>query len=165
MHFSPLIEQLIESLRCLPGVGPKSAQRMAWHLLERNRPAAIKLAQTLLVAAEKVGHCRMCRTLTELEVCGICSNPRRDASKLCVVESPADAVAVEQTGGFRGMYFILMGHLSPIDGIGPEELGIHHLLARVRDSGVDEIILATNPTVEGDATAYFISEQIGRAHV
>lgn len=165
MKFSPLIDQLVQALRCLPGVGPKSAQRMAFHLLERNREGGLQLAQMLQTALTHVGHCRECHTLTELGVCGICADPRRDHSMLCVVESPADVLALEQAGSYRGVYFVLMGHLSPIDGIGPEEIGIDRLLERVRDKSIpeqtiQEVILATNPTVEGEATAYYITEQV-----
>ncbi len=160
MKFSPLIDQLVQSLRCLPGVGPKSAQRMAFHLLERNREGGLQLAEMLHTALTQVGHCHQCHTLSELDVCGICSDQRRDHSMLCIVESPADVVALEQAGSYRGVYFVLMGHLSPIDGIGPEEIGIDRLIERVRDQAVKEVILATNPTVEGEATAYYITEQV-----
>src|ERR1700758_74251 len=160
MKFSPLIDQLVQGLRCLPGVGPKSAQRMAFHLLERNREAGLQLAEALQLALTHVGHCRQCHTLSELDVCGICADTRRDQQTLCVVESPADVLALEQAGTYRGVYFVLMGHLSPIDGIGPEEIGINHLLERVRENQITEVILATNPTVEGEATAYYITEQV-----
>ncbi len=160
MSFSPLIDQLINSLRCLPGVGAKSAQRMAFHLLERDRQGATMLSQTLLEAMDKVGHCRSCRTLTELELCNICDNHRRQSDLLCVVETPADVLAIEQTGSFGGRYFVLHGHLSPIDGLGPEDVGIPELLQRVADSEITELVIATNPTVEGEATAHYISEQI-----
>jgi recombination protein RecR len=163
MKFSPLIDQLVQGLRCLPGVGPKSAQRMAFHLLERNREAGLQLAAALQAALTQVGHCRECHTLSELDVCGICADARRDQHTLCVVESPGDVLAFEQAGSYRGVYFVLMGHLSPIDGIGPEEIGINHLLERVRAKQISEVILATNPTVEGEATAYYITEQV-KAH-
>lgn len=152
------IERLIEAFRCLPGVGPKSAQRMTFHILERDREGGQRLAQALNEALEKVGHCRECRTLTEHEVCEICSNSGRDRSQLCIVETPADVWVVEQSTGFRGLYFVLMGHLSPLDGIGPEELGLAQLEARLDGGEVKEIILATNPTVEGEATAQYIAE-------
>jgi recombination protein RecR len=155
---SRLIGRLIESLRCLPGVGPKSAQRMAFHLLEHNRDGGRQLAEALNLAMEKVGHCRECRTLSEEEVCTLCANDRRDRSQLCVVETPADVQALEQSTGFRGLYFVLMGHLSPLDGIGPEALGLDLLEMRLATGEVKELILATNPTVEGEATAHFISE-------
>lgn len=165
MKFSPLIDQLVQALRCLPSVGPKSAQRMAFHLLERNREAGMQLAEILQIALTQVGHCRQCNTLSELEICGICSDARRDQQTLCVVESPADVLALEQAGSYRGVYFVLMGHLSPIDGIGPEEIGIDRLLERVdarsdQMQKINEVILATNPTVEGEATAYYITEQV-----
>lgn len=163
MKFSPLIDQLVQALRVLPSVGPKSAQRMAFHLLERNREGGMRLAEILQQALEEVGHCGACHTLSELELCDICSDPRRDQQTLCVVESPADVLALEQAGSYRGVYFVLMGHLSPIDGIGPSDIGIDHLLQRVRDQQMSEVILATNPTVEGEATAYYITEQV-RAH-
>jgi recombination protein RecR len=160
MKFSPLIDQLVQALRCLPGVGPKSAQRMAFHLLERNREGGLQLAEMLQTALSEVGHCSQCHTLTELDICGICADQRRDHTTLCVVESPADVLALEQAGSYRGIYFVLMGHLSPIDGIGPEEIGVDRLLARVREQQMKEVILATNPTVEGEATAYYITEQV-----
>jgi len=160
MFASPLIEKLVESLRCLPGVGPKSAQRMALYLLERNREGGKHLAVVLEEALEKVGHCKQCRTLTEDEYCGICTNPSRNRSLLCVVGSPADVHAIEQTGSYRGLYFVLMGHLSPIDGIGPDEIGIPDLVRTLQNHVVEEVILASNPTVEGEATAYYIAEQL-----
>ena len=160
MSFSPLIQELIEAFRCLPGVGPKTAQRMAFHLLERDRAGAGRLAGTLNLAMEKVGHCACCRTLSEQAECAICRDKQRDQSKLCVLESPADVLAIEQTGGFNGRYFVLMGHLSPIDGIGPDDLGLDLLLAQLHDAPVEELILATNPTVEGEATAHYIAEQV-----
>jgi recombination protein RecR len=161
---SPLIDQLIRSLRILPGVGPKSAQRVALYLLERNREGAVSLAHALLAAAEHVKHCRSCRTLTEQELCAICASPRRDASLLCVVESPADVFALEQSGNFSGRYFVLHGRLSPIDGIGPAELGIQQLIERLAD-GITEVIVATNPTMEGEATAHYIAEKAKRLGV
>jgi recombination protein RecR len=160
MSHSPLIGRLIEALRCLPGVGPKSAQRMAYHLLERNREGARRLAEALVEAVEKVGHCRDCRTLTEAEVCPVCSSPRRDRSLLCIVESPTDVQALEQSTGYQGLYFVLLGHLSPLDGIGPEDIGLDRLAARLDAGEVKEVILATNPTVEGEATAHYISEMV-----
>jgi recombination protein RecR len=158
VQFSPLINRLIEDLRCLPGVGPKSAQRMAFHLLEHNREAARRLAGTLLEAAEKIGRCQSCRTLTEAELCAVCASPKRDKSKLCVVETPADVNAIEQATGYNGLYFVLMGHLSPLDGVGPKEIGIDLLEQRLKTGAIEEVILATNPTVEGEATAHYISE-------
>ncbi|MCB1672822.1 MAG: recombination mediator RecR [Gammaproteobacteria bacterium] len=160
MLSSPLIEQLIEAFRCLPGVGPKSAQRMALYLLERNPDGGRKLSEALLKAIEQVGKCSRCHTLTELEVCAICSSPSRNRKVCCVVESPADVYALEQTGTYRGVYFVLMGHLSPIDGIGPEQLGIDAFLKLIDECGTEEVIIACNPTVEGEATAWFIAEQL-----
>lgn len=160
MSFSPLLQQLISALRCLPGVGPKSAQRMAFHLLERDKEGAINLAQSLNTAVEEIGHCKKCRTLSETELCNICDSGTRDESLLCVLESPVDVLAVEQTGGYNGLYFVLSGHLSPIDGIGPEDLGIDLLLERLKTDDIKELILATNPTVEGEATAHFIAAQV-----
>ncbi len=160
MSFSPLVEQMVESLRCLPGVGRKTAQRMALHLLEREREAGLALAEALREAMEGVGHCRQCRNFSEQDLCPICANPKRDEATICVVESPADVVAVEQSGGYRGLYFVLMGHLSPIDGIGPEEIGLDLLQERVKAGGIDELILATNPTVEGEATAYYLTDLV-----
>lgn len=158
MAQTPLIARLIEALRCLPGVGPKSAQRMAYHLLERDREGGRHLAESLTEAMEKVGHCRSCRTLSETELCPMCASSSRDRSVLCVVESPADVTAVEQATGYRGLYFVLMGHLSPLDGIGPEELRLDLLAQRLDEGEIKEVILATNPTVEGEATAHFIAE-------
>ncbi|WP_445000924.1 recombination mediator RecR [Halomonas mongoliensis] len=160
MSFSPLVEKLMESLRVLPGVGPKTAQRMAMHLLERDRDGGRRLAAVLDEALERVGYCRRCRTLTEEEVCTLCESARRDDTLLCVVESPADQLAIEEAGGFRGRYFVLHGHLSPLDGIGPEDIGLDQLEARVAEGGIEEVILATNPTVEGEATAHYIAAQL-----
>ncbi len=154
----PLLDQLVEALRCLPGVGPKSSQRMALHLLERDRPGGTKLAQVLALAMENIGHCGECRTLTEAPLCALCANPNRDASQLCIVEAPADVMAIEQSTDYRGRYFVLGGHLSPLDGVGPKEIGIDQLEQRMAGAAVEEVILATNPTVEGEATAYYISE-------
>lgn len=163
--FSPLIEDLIDALRCLPGVGPKSAQRMTLQLLERDRESAVRLANSLIRAAEGVGRCQSCRILTEATHCNICRNPKRDARVLCVVETPADVMAIESAGSFQGRYFVLLGHLSPIDGIGPEDIGVDELMARIASDGVEEIILATNPTVEGEATAHYIAERARGAGV
>ena len=160
MNFSPALQNLIDALRCLPGVGPKSAQRMTLHLLERDREGAVALSRALQVAVDKVEHCSRCRNFTELDVCEICSDPRRDSSTICVVESPGDVLAVEQSGSYRGVYFVLMGHLSPIDGIGPEEIGLDRFYQRVVEEGVSEVILATNPTVEGEATAYYLTDML-----
>ncbi len=160
MSASPLITRLVEALRCLPGVGPKSAQRMAYYLLERDRNGALVLADALREAVERVGHCASCRTLSEEEVCGLCRDARRDRSVLCVVESPVDVQALEQATDFRGLYFVLMGHLSPLDGIGPDDIGLDQLAARLDSGEVQEVILATNPTVEGEATAHYIGEMV-----
>lgn len=160
MSFSPIIDQLIDALRCLPGVGPKSAQRMALHLLESNREGGTKIAETLAQAVREVKHCQQCRILCEVDTCKICANPKRDGTLLCVVESPADVLAIEHTGLYRGRYFVLKGHLSPIDGIGPEEIGVDQLVARVKGNGVEEVIMATNSTVEGEATSHYIAEQL-----
>ncbi len=165
MSFSPLVEQMVESLRCLPGVGRKTAQRMALHLLEREREAGMALAEALREAMEGVGHCRQCRNFSEQELCPICANPKRDEATICVVESPADVVAVEQSGSYRGLYFVLMGHLSPIDGIGPEDIGLDLLQERVKAGGIDELILATNSTVEGEATAFYLTDLVSNDEV
>jgi recombination protein RecR len=156
MSSEPLLEQLIESLRCLPGVGPKSAQRMALHLLERDRDGGNQLSAVLEEAMERIGRCRICRNLTEQEVCQICSNDQRDKTLLCVVESPSDVIAIEQATGYRGRYFVLMGRLSPLDGIGPAELGLEQLGEQLNKRAPGEMIIATNPTVEGEATAYYL---------
>lgn len=158
MSDSPAIEGLKQALRRLPGVGPKSAQRMAFHLLARDRDGARQIAEALRVALERVGHCRRCNDFSEDEICPLCASPRRDRSLLCVVESPADLSSIEQSNAFQGQYFVLMGRLSPLDGIGPDELGIDRLEALLDEGQVKEIILATNLTVEGEATAHYISE-------
>jgi recombination protein RecR len=161
--YSPLLKQLIDALKCLPGVGQKSAQRMAFQLLQRNRAGARNLAERLSLAVENIGNCERCRMLTEEPVCGFCSSNRREDSVLCVVETPADLLAIEQAGIFRGRYFVLMGHLSPIDGIGPAELGLDLLDERLRVSEISELVLATGVTVEGDATAHLLA-QMARRH-
>lgn len=158
MKFSPLLEQLIEALRCLPGVGPKTAQRMAMQLLTRGRENGRQLAHCLLQAMDKIQHCELCRIYSENKICDICSSQSRDNSLLCVVENPIDVSALEQTSSYRGKYFVLLGRLSPLDGIGPEEIGINILKQRFESETVSEVILATNPTVEGEATAHYISE-------
>ncbi|MFL0801660.1 MAG: recombination mediator RecR [Agarilytica sp.] len=157
--FSPLIDQLILALRKLPGVGPKSAQRMAFHLLENDRAAAEKLAQALSEASASVTQCEKCRTLTEEPVCAICRNAKRDQSLLCVVETPADVIALEQSGTYSGLYFVLHGRLSPIDGIGPQEIGVDVLERSLAEGNVKELIIATNPTMEGEATSHYVSER------
>lgn len=158
MKFSPLLEQLIEALRCLPGVGPKTAQRMAFQLLERGRDNGRHLAKTLHNAMNDINHCKNCRTFSESDLCKLCSSTQRDRALLCIIESPIDMVSVEQMGSYRGLYFVLMGHLSPLDGIGPDDLGMKELDALIAQREVKEVILATNPTVEGEATAHYISE-------
>lgn len=160
MKHSPALAVLIDSLRTLPGVGPKSAQRMAFHLLQSGRQGAKALSVALDGALERVGRCGRCRMLTEGALCVICSNPQRDASQICVVESPADVVAIEESGGYRGRYFVLMGRLSPLDGIGPDQLGAREFETLLESEAVREVILATNPTVEGEATAHFFSELV-----
>ena len=158
MKYTPTLARLIDALRCLPGVGPKSAQRMAFYLLERDRDGGRALAESLAEALNAVGHCKRCRMLTESELCSICASAGRDAAQLCVVESPADVVAIEQSGGFRGRYFVLMGHLSPLDGVGPAELGLDEFERVLGEGEVREVILATNPTAEGEATAHYLGE-------
>jgi recombination protein RecR len=165
MQHSPHVAQLIESLRTLPGVGPRTAQRMAFHLLQEGRPGALALSRALDAALATVVRCRRCRMLTESELCAICAAPLRDAALLCAVESPADVVAIEQSGSYRGRYFVLMGHLSPLDGIGPEQLGLRELEAILNEGGVRELILATNTTVEGEATAHYLGELAARRGV
>lgn len=159
MQTSPLLESLMEALRCLPGVGPKSAQRMAFQLLQRDRRGGLNLAHVLNEAMTYIGHCSDCRTFTEQERCAICANPRRHTSQqICVVETPADIVAIEQTGQYAGRYFVLLGHLSPLDGIGPSDIGLDLLEQRLTQEPITEVILATNPTIEGEATANYIAE-------
>ncbi|WP_227369685.1 recombination mediator RecR [Halomonas sp. M20] len=160
MGFSPLVDRLLETLRVLPGVGPKTAQRMALHLLERDREGGQRLTEVLGRALAEVGYCQRCRTLTEESICALCSSSRRDEALLCVVESPADMLAIEEAGGYRGQYYVLHGHLSPLDGIGPEDIGLDRLDGRLDEGGVEEVILATNPTIEGEATAHYIAEQL-----
>ena len=158
MSYSPLLVRLIDGLRCMPGIGQKSAQRIAFHLLERDRNGANNLSAALQEAVAGIGHCSRCRMFTEHELCSICSASGRDGSQLCVVESPADVMAIEDATGFRGLYFVLMGHLSPLDGIGPDELGLSQLEDWLQQGEVKELIIATNPTVEGDATAHYLAE-------
>ncbi len=158
MAYSPLLVSLIDGLRCMPGVGQKSAQRMAFHLLERDRDGASRLSTALAEAVAGIGHCSRCRMFTEHDLCSICSASGRDTSALCVVESPADVMALEDATGYRGLYFVLMGHLSPLDGIGPEELGLSQLDDWLTAGEVSELIIATNPTVEGDATAHYLAD-------
>lgn len=166
MQISPLLENLIEALRALPGVGPKSAQRMAYHLLQRNRSGGVALSKALHEAMTHIGHCRSCRTFTEEEECNICQNYRRQMSgQLCIVEMPSDIPAIEQTGQFSGRYFVLMGRLSPLDGIGPREIGLDLLQQRLENESFHEVIVATNPTIEGEATANYIAEICGLYNV
>ncbi len=165
MSYSPLLVRLIDGLRCMPGVGQKSAQRIAFHLLERDRDGANGLSSALADAVAGIGHCSRCRMFTEHELCSICSASGRDATQLCVVESPADVMALEDATGFRGLYFVLMGHLSPLDGIGPDELGLSKLEEWMGGGEVKELIIATNPTVEGDATAHYLADLAARYSV
>lgn len=160
---SALLEQLIEALRVLPGVGRKSAQRMAYQLLERDRAGGERLAAALHEAMQKVGHCRRCRDFSETDTCALCASGSREAALLCVVETPADRLAIEQATGYRGLYFVLQGRLSPLDGIGPRELGLDRLAERLGEGEVRELIVATNPTVEGEATAHYLA-QLARRH-
>ena len=158
-----LLGRLIEAFQCLPGVGPKSAQRMALHVLERNREGGRHLAEVLGDAVDRIGRCRECRDLTEHDICSICASARRDRSLLCVVESPVDVLAIEHATAYRGLYFVLLGRLSPLDGIGPAELGLDRLEARLGESPPEELIIATNPTVEGETTAYYL-HRMAQAH-
>jgi recombination protein RecR len=160
---SSLLEQLIEAFRVLPGVGQKTAQRMAYHVLERERAGGQRLADTLAAAVERIGHCTRCRDFSESDLCATCASASRDVHLLCAVESPADRLVIEQATGYRGMYFVLQGRLSPLDGIGPRELGLDQLAARLAEGEVQELIIATNPTVEGEATAHYLA-QLARQH-
>jgi recombination protein RecR len=162
MNSSPLLAELIEALRCLPGVGGKSAQRMAFHLLERERERGSRLARVMAEAMEQIGHCERCRNFSEQPLCALCTSSSRDRQVLCVVESPTELAAIEQATGYRGQYFVLMGRLSPLDGLGPEELGLAKLTQRLGEGEIEELIIATNPTVEGDATAHYLA-QLARA--
>ena len=165
MSVSPLLDKLIDSLQILPGVGPKSAQRLAFYLLERNQQGACDLAEVITTAVEKIGHCEECRTLTEDKICSLCANPGRDDSMLCVVENPSDVMLMNKVTSYKGRYFVLMGHLSPLDGIGPEELGLADLARRLDNGGIKELILATNSTVEGEATAHYIHEMARKRQI
>ena len=165
MSAAPLLEQLIDALRCLPGVGQKSAQRMAYHLLERDREGGLRLAGALAEAVERVGHCESCRDFSETPLCPICASSSRDRSLLCAIESPADRLVIEQATGFRGLYFVLQGRLSPLDGIGPRELGLDKLADRLATGEARELIIATNPTVEGEATAHYLAQLSHQAGV
>lgn len=165
MSFSPLLVRLIDALQCMPGIGRKSAQRIAFHLLERDRDGARQMSQALSDAMTGIGHCSRCRMFSEQEICTICAAPGRDETQLCVVESPADVMAIEDATGYKGHYFVLMGHLSPLDGIGPEQLGMRELEQRLLREKLQELIIATNPTVEGDATAHFLADLAARHQV
>lgn len=165
MSFSPLIDSLIDALRCLPGVGAKTAQRMAFHLLIRDREGALKLADSLSKSAENIKHCLTCRNLSEDDQCQICASPSRDDSILCVVESPADVMIVDNATAFRGKYFVLLGRLSPLDGIGPAELGLELLGSHLNEGKINEVIIATNPTVEGEVTAHYIGEMANKRKI
>ena len=165
MSSAPLLEQLIEALRCLPGVGQKSAQRMAYHLLERDRDGGVRLSGALAAAMERVGHCETCRDFSETPSCPTCASASRDRALLCAIESPADRLAIEQATGYRGLYFVLQGRLSPLDGIGPRELGLDRLAGRLAQGEVRELIIATNPTVEGEATAHYLAQLARHAGV
>ena len=158
MNTPSSLDELIQALRCLPGVGPRSAQRMAFHLLQRDHPGARRLAQALGSALARVRHCARCNTFTEELVCELCRSPRRDEALLCVVETPADLLMLEQTQSYRGRYFVLMGRLSPLDGVGPRDIALDRLVKRATDGMVIEVILATNFTVEGEATAHYVGE-------
>ncbi len=158
-----LLEQLIEAFRILPGVGQKTAQRMAYHVLERDREGAQRLSEALAAAVDRIGHCTRCRDFSESELCVTCASASRDAHLLCAVESPADRLVIEQATGYRGFYFVLQGRLSPLDGIGPRELGLEKLAARLAEGEVQELVIATNPTVEGEATAHYLA-QLSRQH-
>ena len=165
MYSSPLLRDLIDALRCLPGVGPKSAQRAAFHLLQHDRQGALQLAECLIAAMQEIGHCQQCRTFSESSICQICANSKRDHSQLCILETPADVLAIEQATDYHGLYFVLMGRLSPLDGIGPQELRLDQLALRLDEGIVTELILATNPTMEGEATAYYISEMAKKHNI
>ena len=165
MSESSLLKELVDALRCLPGVGARTAQRMAFHLLEHDRQGGERLARVMAVAMQNIQHCQRCRTLTEQTICRLCSNPARDASLLCVVEHPSDVVAIEQATAYRGYYFVLGGRLSPLDGIGPDDIGLDQLEQRLDEGSVQELILATNPTVEGEVTAHYISELAAKRQV
>lgn len=158
MKNPPALQHLIESLRCLPGVGPKSALRMAYYLLQRDRKGASGLANALSDALETVGHCQLCNNFSEQPICPVCASQKRDASMLCVVEMPTDVMMLEQTQSYDGLYFVLMGRLSPLDGVGPKEINLDKLIKRAQTNAVQEVILATNYTVEGEATAHYIIE-------
>ena len=158
MKNPPALEQLIDSLRCLPGVGPKSALRMAYYLLQRDRNGAAKLGKSLENALQVLGHCTLCNNFSDTSICPLCESEKREQTQLCVVEMPTDLMMMEQTHSYNGMYFVLMGRLSPLDGVGPKEINLDKLIKRAQNDVVTEVILATNYTVEGEATAHYISE-------
>lgn len=161
-----LLDELTQALQCLPSVGPKSAQRMVYHLLDKNRQGALKLSNVLERAVHEIGHCKQCRTFTESELCNLCINEKRNNNGvICVVEMPVDVLAIEQTALFSGTYFVLMGHLSPLDGVGPDQLGLNLLESQLSSGNISEVILATNPTVEGEATAYYIAEMAKKFNI
>jgi len=165
MTHSPLIGRLMETLQCLPGIGPKSAQRMAYYLLERNREGALRLSTAINEAVEHVDHCKICRTLSESETCPLCADPGRNRKMLCVVETPAEAHIIDHSTEYNGLYFVLMGRLSPLDGIGPDDIGLNFLAQRLQNESISEVILATNPTAEGEATAHFIREMVTSSNI
>ncbi|MCW5589515.1 MAG: recombination mediator RecR [Legionellales bacterium] len=165
MNFSPLLDEFITALRCLPGVGPKSAQRIAFSLLQQHKEQGLQLAHIMQRALNTIQHCQQCRTFSEKPLCDLCTNPKRQADILCIVESPIDILMFEQTSQFHGHYFVLLGHLSPLDGIGPADLGIDVLLPRLQSNTLSEIIIATNPTVEGEATAHYLLQVIRPFHI
>jgi len=165
MQSEPILQQLMQALRCLPGVGQKSAQRMVFHLLERDRKGAFQLAQSLAEAVDKIGHCSTFQTLSSRDICGLCSDDSREQHLLCIVETPADVMAIEDATSFRGLYFVLNGRLSPLDGLGPADIGLDKLALRMQQGAVKEIILATNPTVEGEATAHYLSDMAKKHQV
>ncbi len=165
MFLSPAVQVLVDALRILPGVGPKSAQRMALHLLERNRAGGMSLADALTTAMRTIKSCQSCQNFTEQDICSVCQDQTRDQRVLCVVEQPVDMLAIESSRSYKGRYFVLKGHLSPLDGIGPKELGIPLLLEQLKKNLPDELILATNPTVEGEATAHYIKESLSNIHI
>ncbi len=165
MSYSPLIGQLISALKRLPGVGQKSAQRMAFYLLQHDKQGAMQISQSLASAIELVGECSQCRVLSESELCEVCNNPKRSQQQVCVVESPSDVQAFEQSTHYAGRYFVLMGHLSPLDGVGPHEIGLDIFAKQLDDGEITEVILATNPTVEGEATAHYISEMTNKRNI
>lgn len=158
--FSPLLEELIQNLQCLPGIGKKSAQRIVFYLLQYNRAAGVKLGRSLEKTLGNIRNCERCQTFSENSLCLLCMNPQRHRNQLCVVETPADVLALEQTASYQGLYFVLMGHISPIDGMGPDEIGLPKLLEIIRNENIEEVILATNATVEGEATAHFIADSL-----